>query len=111
MRIVELRETVVPIKSDIRNAYVDFSQMTVSVVALITDVVRDGKPVVGFGFNSNGRYAPSGLLRERFIPRLKAADPQKLLDSSGDNLDPFAVWDALMKNEKPGGHGERSVAV
>jgi L-alanine-DL-glutamate epimerase-like enolase superfamily enzyme len=111
MRIVDLREIVVPIKSEIRNAYVDFSQMTVSVVALITDVVRDGKPVVGFGFNSNGRYAPSGLLRERFIPRLKSADSGKLLDESGENLDPFRIWDVLMTNEKPGGHGERSVAV
>jgi D(-)-tartrate dehydratase len=48
MRIVDIRETVVPIQSEIRNAYVDFSQMTVSVVALITDAVRDGRPVVGF---------------------------------------------------------------
>lgn len=111
MRIVELRETVVPIRSEIRNAYVDFSQMTVSVVALITDVIRDGKPVVGFGFNSNGRYAPSGLLRERFIPRLKSADPREILDETGENLDPFRILDVLMKNEKPGGHGERSVAV
>jgi len=111
MRIVDLREIVVPIKSEIRNAYVDFSQMTVSVVALITDVIREGKPVVGFGFNSNGRYAPSGLLRERFIPRLKSADSGKLLDASGENLDPFRIWDVLMTNEKPGGHGERSVAV
>lgn len=111
MRIVDIRETVVPIRSEIRNAYVDFSQMTVSVVALITDVVRGGKPVVGFGFNSNGRYAPSGLLRERFIPRLKAAEPAQMIDESGENLDPFRVWAVLMKNEKPGGHGERSVAV
>ena len=111
MRIVDLREIVVPIKSEIRNAYVNFSEMTVSVVALITDVTRGGKPVVGFGFNSNGRYAPSGLLRERFIPRLKSADPRSLVDQSGDNLDPFRVWDVLMSNEKPGGHGERSVAV
>src|SRR5579864_1487586 len=111
MRIVDLREIVVPIKSEIRNAYVDFSQMTVSVVALITNVIRDGKPVVGFGFNSNGRYAPSGLLRERFIPRLKAADPGQIADETGENLDPFRIWDVLMKNEKPGGHGERSVAV
>jgi len=59
MRIVDLREIVVPIKSEIRNAYVNFSEMTVSIVALITDVIREGKPVVGFGFNSNGRYAPS----------------------------------------------------
>jgi len=111
MKIVDLRETVVPIKSEIRNAYVDFSQMTVSVVALITDVIRDGKPIVGFGFNSNGRYAPSGLLRERFIPRLKSVDPRHIVDQTGENLDPFRIWDVLMKNEKPGGHGERSVAV
>lgn len=111
MRIVDIRETVVPIKSEIRNAFIDFSQMTVSVLALITDVVRDGKKVTGFGFNSNGRYAPSGLLRDRFIPRLKAADPQSLLSETEDNFDPARVWNALMHNEKPGGHGERSVAV
>ncbi len=111
VRIIDVRETVVPIKSEVRNAYIDFSQMTVSVIALITDVIRRGKPVVGFGFNSNGRYAPSGLLRDRFIPRLKAADPETLVDESGENLDPIRIWDAVMRNEKPGGHGERSVAV
>lgn len=111
MRIVDIRETVIPIKSDIRNAYIDFSQMTVSVLALVTDIIRDGKPVVGYGFNSNGRYAPSGLLRDRFIPRLKAAAPESLLDGTGENLDPHRTWAAVMRNEKPGGHGERSVAV
>ena len=111
VRIVDIRETVVPIKSKIRNAYIDFSQMTVSVLALLTDVKRQGKPVVGFGFNSNGRYAPSGLLRDRFIPRLRAAEPGTLVDESGENLDPVRVWDVVMRNEKPGGHGERSVAV
>jgi L-alanine-DL-glutamate epimerase-like enolase superfamily enzyme len=111
MRIVNIRDTVVPIKSQIRNAFIDFSQMSVSVLAIVTDVVRDGKPVVGFGFNSNGRYAPSGLLRDRFIPRLKAADPQSLLNDAGDNFEPARVWNVLMRNEKPGGHGERSVAV
>src|ERR1700716_2847680 len=111
VRIVDIRETVVPIKSEIRNAYIDFSQMTVSVLALVTDVVREGKPVIGYGFNSNGRYAPSGLLRDRFIPRLKAAKPETLTDESGENLDPVRVWDIAMRNEKPGGHGERSVAV
>jgi len=89
MRIVDLREIVVPIKSEIRNAYVDFSQMTVSVVALVTDVIREGKPIVGFGFNSNGRYAPSGLLRERFIPRLKSAASGKLL---ADRPDGWKHW-------------------
>jgi len=111
MKIVDIRETVVPIKSKISNAYIDFSQMTVSVLAIITDVWREGKRVVGFGFNSNGRYAPSGLLRDRFIPRLKSAKPESIVDSTGENLDPFRIWQVLMKNEKPGGHGERSVAV
>jgi L-alanine-DL-glutamate epimerase-like enolase superfamily enzyme len=111
VRIVDIREKVVPIASEIRNAYIDFSAMTVSVVALVTDVVRDGKPVIGYGFNSNGRYAPSGLLRERFIPRLTAAPAQLLLDETGENFDPQRVWAVMMQNEKPGGHGERSVAV
>jgi L-alanine-DL-glutamate epimerase-like enolase superfamily enzyme len=111
MRIVDIRDTVVPIASAIRNAYVDFNQMTVSVVAVVTDVVREGAPVVGFGFNSNGRYAPAGLLRERFLPRLRAAAPGSLVDDAGTNLDPFRIWNVLMANEKPGGHGERSVAV
>ncbi len=111
MRIVDIREAVVPIKSQIRNAYIDFSQMTVSILALVTDVVRGGKPVVGFGFNSNGRYAPAGLLRDRFIPRLRSANPKTLLDDTGENFDPPRIWNVLMQNEKPGGHGERSVAV
>jgi L-alanine-DL-glutamate epimerase-like enolase superfamily enzyme len=111
MKILDIRETVAPIKSNIRNSYIDFSQMTVSVLAVITDVLRDGKRVVGFGFNSNGRYAASGLLRDRFIPRLKAADPASILDNTDDNFDPFKIWNVLMRNEKPGGHGERSVAV
>ena len=103
-RIVEIRNAVVPISSEISNAYIDFSKMTASVVALISDVVRDGKPVVGYGFNSNGRYAPKGLLDERFIPRLQGAD-------LGGVIAPVTAWDAMMSNEKPGGHGERSVAV
>jgi L-alanine-DL-glutamate epimerase-like enolase superfamily enzyme len=111
VRIVDIRETVVPIKSEIRNAYIDFSQMTVSVLALVTDVMRDGKPVIGYGFNSNGRYAPSGLLRDRFIPRLKAAPSKSILEENGENLDPHRIWAVVMRNEKPGGHGERSVAV
>jgi len=99
VRIVDVRETAVPIKSEIRNAYIDFSQMTVSVLALVTDVIREGKPVVGFGFNSNGRYAPSGLLRDRFLPRRRAAEPELLVDDSGENLDPVRVWDTVMRNE------------
>jgi L-alanine-DL-glutamate epimerase-like enolase superfamily enzyme len=111
MRIVEIRERTVSMASAITNAYIDFSKMTCSVVALITDVVREGKPVVGYGFNSNGRYGQGSLMRERFFPRLMSADPKTLVDAADTNLDPFRIWDTLLKNEKPGGHGERSVAV
>jgi D(-)-tartrate dehydratase len=111
MRIVAVHEKTVSIASPIANAFIDFSKMTCSVVAVVTDVVRAGKRVVGYGFNSNGRYGQGALLRERFFPRLMEADPRTLLDETGENLDPFRIWAAAMKNEKPGGHGERSVAV
>jgi D(-)-tartrate dehydratase len=111
VKIVDIRQTSVPIASPMKNAYIDFSKMDVSVVAVATDVERDGRPVIGYGFNSNGRYAPKGLLAERFISRLLEADPRSLLNGEGDNLDPHHIWDTLMTGEKPGGHGERSVAV
>ena len=111
MRITDIREITKPIASPIRNAYIDFSKMTTSLVAVVTDVVRDGRPVVGYGFNSNGRYGQGGLIRERFRNRVLEADPAALLDETGDNIDPAKVWAAMMTNEKPGGHGERSVAV
>src|SRR4051812_22325342 len=111
MRIVDVREITQPIASPIRNAYIDFSKMTTSLVAVVTDVVRDGKPIVGYGFNSNGRYGQGGLIRERFRDRILEADPKSLLDDARDNIDPAKVWAAMMQNEKPGGHGERSVAV
>ena len=111
MRIVAVREKTFPIASPIRNAVIDFSKMTLSAVAVVTDVVRGGRRVVGYGFNSNGRYGQGALLRERFIPRVLDADPRTLVDDAGENLDPARVWQCAMRNEKPGGHGERSVAV
>ena len=111
VRIIDIREETHPIASPIANAYIDFSKMTCSLVAVVTDVVRKGLRVVGYGFNSNGRYGQGGLVRERFAARVLEAEPTSLLDDSGDNLDPDRIWAAMMKNEKPGGHGERSVAV
>jgi L-alanine-DL-glutamate epimerase-like enolase superfamily enzyme len=111
MKIIDIREITQPIKSDIRNAYIDFSKMTLSLVAVVTDVIRDGKPVIGYGFNSNGRYGQGTLMRERFIPRVLEADPATLIDDTGDNLDPHKIWATMFMNEKPGGHGERSVAM
>jgi len=111
MRIVDIREKTHPIASPIRNAYIDFSRMTLSLVAVVTDVIRDGKRVVGYGFNSNGRYGQGMLMRERFIPRVLEADPASLADATGENLDPVKIWARMFTNEKPGGHGERSVAI
>lgn len=111
MKIIDIREQTKPITSSIRNAYIDFSKMTLSLVAVVTDVMRDGRRVVGYGFNSNGRYGQGHLIRQRFAPRLLEADAISLLDQSGRNLDPHKIWSCMMTNEKPGGHGERSVAV
>lgn len=110
MKIIDIRERTFPISSPIRNSFIDFSTMTLSLVAVVTDQVRDGRPVVGFGFNSNGRYGQGALMKERFAPRLLEADPDALLDDSG-LLEPHRAWQVMMTNEKPGGHGERSVAV
>ncbi|MFC9838781.1 mandelate racemase/muconate lactonizing enzyme family protein [Rhodococcus sp. NPDC127530] len=110
MKIISVHEGIVPISSSIRNAWIDFSKMDCSIVAIVSDVMRDGEPIVGYGFNSNGRYSAGEILRRRAIPRLLDADPEALLDEAGD-LDPTRAWDIMMRNEKPGGHGERSVAV
>jgi L-alanine-DL-glutamate epimerase-like enolase superfamily enzyme len=111
MRIVDIRETAVALKSDLRNAVFDFSEMTTSVVAVVTDVVRDGRPVAGFAFNSTGRYACGAPMRARFIPRILKADPESLLNAAGDNLDPEKILACMLQREKPGGHTERSVAI
>jgi L-alanine-DL-glutamate epimerase-like enolase superfamily enzyme len=50
-------------------------------------------------------------MRERFIPRILEADPESLVDATGNNLDPHKIWSCMFTNEKPGGHGERSVAI
>lgn len=109
MRITAIRQGVAPISSEIANAYIDFSKMTASIVA-VTVEDGQGRSATGFGFNSNGRYAQPGLLAERFIPRLQEA-PEALLATPEGGLDPAGAWSAMMRNEKPGGHGERSVAV
>ena len=111
MRIIDIVEVTKPISSPIRNAYIDFTKMTASLVAVVTDVESHGRRVVGYGFNSNGRYGQGGLIRDRFRDRVLESEPASLLNDDGTNLDPHRIWAAMMINEKPGGHGERSVAV
>ena len=111
MRIVDIRETAIALNSTLANSSIDFSEMTTSVVAVITDVVRDGKPVVGFAFNSTGRYACGAQMRARFIPRVLKADAKSLINEAGDNFAPEQILAAMMQNEKSGGHSERSVGI
>jgi len=111
MRITDIRESSIALKSSLRNAVFDFSEMTTSVVAVVTDVVREGRPVTGFAFNSTGRYACGAQMRARFIPRVLAAKPESLLNAAGDNLEPEKILACMMQREKPGGHTERSVAI
>ncbi len=111
MRITDIREISVALNSSLRNAVFDFSEMTTSVVAVVTDVIRDGNPVVGFAFNSTGRYACGAQMRARFIPRILKARPESLLNAAADNLDPEKILACMLQREKPGGHTERSVAI
>jgi L-alanine-DL-glutamate epimerase-like enolase superfamily enzyme len=110
MRIVDIRERSVPI-SRYNDPRLPSGGLTTSAVAIVTDVLREGKPIVGFGFGSMGRFAQGGLIRERFAPRLLDSPPADLQDDTGSNLDPFRAWDVMLRGEKPGGHGERCVAV
>ena len=111
MRITQVRELAVRLEGAVANAVVNFSEHTVSLVAVVSDVVRGGRPVVGIGFNSIGRFAQSGIIRDRMIPRLLAATPASLLDGSGERFDAAKVLTTVMRNEKPGGHGDRAGAA
>ncbi|MFI6297363.1 mandelate racemase/muconate lactonizing enzyme family protein [Nonomuraea sp. NPDC050790] len=110
-RITAIHEATIPISSSIANAYIDFSRMDCSVVAIVSDVVREGRPLVGYGFSSNGRYSAGEIIRRRVAPRLLEADPESLLTDDGRTLDPVKALPIMTGGEKPGGHGERSVAV
>ena len=111
MRIVDIREVTINLKGGVSNAIVNFHKHTVSLVALISDQFSEGKPVVGFGFNSIGRFAQGEILRERILPRLAEVAPEKLVNRSGSGFNAEALAQIAMQNEKPGGHGDRAGAV
>ena len=52
MKIIDIQEKIVPISSEVKNAYISFAKMDCSVVAIKTDVKIDGENVVGYGFHS-----------------------------------------------------------
>jgi L-alanine-DL-glutamate epimerase-like enolase superfamily enzyme len=107
MRITGIREKPVSLSDPMSNAAISFLQMTASAVAIDIDAGDRGK-VTGYGFSSVGRYAQSGLIAERFAPRLLAAAD---FEGANGGLDPVSAWAAMMANEKPGGDGDRAGAV
>ena len=111
MKITRIHERTVPLRANISNSLVNFSHHTISLVALVTDVVRNGRPVVGVAFDSIGRYGQAGILRERMIPRLEQAKPGDYLSADGRSVDAAKVLKIAMQNEKPGGHGDRAHAA
>lgn len=111
VRILDIREKSVPLHANIQNSVVNFAEHTVSLVAVVSDAVRNGRPVIGFAFDSIGRFAQSGLLRERFIARLRKAKPDEIAGDSGETIDTEKAFRVMMRNEKPGGHGDRAHAV
>ncbi|MBZ4691186.1 MAG: Mandelate racemase/muconate lactonizing enzyme-like protein [Cereibacter sp.] len=110
MKILRILEKDLPITSPGANALVDFAGIATTAVAVVTDAVHDGRPLVGYGFGSIGRWAVGGILRDRMIPRLMRAQSDSLLDETG-MIDPFRCWSVAMSNEKPGGHGDRASAM
>lgn len=110
MRIQEVRERSIPL-SRYAGVAAATGGLSTSLVAVLTDTVRDGRRVVGYGHASVGRYAQGGLIRERFAPRLLGAPADSLASDDGSGIDPLRAWDLMMRDEKPGGHGERCVAV
>ena len=111
LRIVNIIERPVRLQSNISNALVNFSSHTVSIVAIVTDRIKDGRPAIGLAFDSIGRYAQSGIINSRMIPRLMSARPESLLQDCGTQFSPEKVLACVLQNEKPGGHGDRAQAA
>src|SRR5271166_5617007 len=102
MRIIKVRNLTFPI-SRYEDRVIPSGGLTTSAVAIRTDEVTEGRPIVGLGFASIGRFGQHGLIDERFAPRLLAAEERELVDESG-RLDPVRAWQVMMRGEKAGGH-------
>lgn len=111
MKIKKILELTIPIHSTQRNSRFDFSKMNTSVVAVVSDVIRNGKPLVGYAFNSFGRYGCGALLRERFIPKILDAPAESLLNDAQDNFDAAKIMNCLLARERAGGHAERCIPL
>ncbi|UMA66842.1 mandelate racemase (plasmid) [Roseivivax marinus] len=108
MKITAVRQAPLPITSPGANAVVDFAGLTTTAVAIDAETERG--PLTGYGFASIGRWSVGGILDDRLIPRMMDAAPGAHLDADG-RLDPVACWRLAMRNEKPGGHGDRAAAM
>ena len=110
MKITEVRAKTCRVDTELFNGRGTRVQSAVTLLAAITDVFRNGKPVIGYSFSATGFPPPTAQLQERFIPRLLATSPEDLIiDPSA--FDPAAVLKALVRGEKVGGDAERATAV
>jgi D(-)-tartrate dehydratase len=109
-RIADVRHRTVSLRTSLANSVISLAEMDTSLIAVTSGPVR-GRRYTGFGFSSPGRYSQAGILDTRLIPRLVAAPPRLICDDTGMNVDPVRAWRVAMANEKPGGHGDRSVAM
>ena len=101
MRITQVRELAVRLEGNVANAVVNFAEHTVSLVAVVTDV--DAATAGRWSASASTRsaaIAQSGILRDRMIPRLLAADAGRRCSTSGG--------DALRPGQGP---GDRSCAT
>lgn len=108
MRLSYIRQRTVALGASESNAAISFGGMTAG--AVVVGLQTERGLFQGLGFDSYGRYAHAGLLEERFIPRVLAAGPELLAGKRGYAA-ALALREALLRDEKAGGHGERAGAV
>jgi L-alanine-DL-glutamate epimerase-like enolase superfamily enzyme len=110
MRILDIRHRSVPISRYAPGVAVS-AELDTTIVAIVTDQTNSEGTIIGYGFGSIGRFAQDGLISQRFAPRLLNADPGVVLHADGLAIDPCLASRVMMAGEKPGGHGERCVAI
>lgn len=111
MRITKVLEKTIPLATNISNSARSLKDIKTTIVAVVSDVIRSGRPLVGFAFSSIGRASHGAPLRERLVPRVLGASPELLLNVAGTNFDPARLHSVVIQNEKLGGDAERSAAI
>ena len=67
MRITEIQTSTIKFNENRSNATMDFSEMTLGLCAVKTDIIRNGRPVIGYGYAALGRYSQESIWQERMM--------------------------------------------